>query len=133
MLPFQTGEDIDNYLLCFERVAKTWDWPEAEWACRLVPLLMGKALEAYSAMDEDTANSYKDLKEALLMKFDISPKTYRRRFRASTTPPGETPRETYHRLKHLYRRWIKPEERTKEEVGEIVILEQLLRVLPGNV
>uniref|UniRef100_A0AAV2JG83 SCAN box domain-containing protein n=1 Tax=Knipowitschia caucasica TaxID=637954 RepID=A0AAV2JG83_KNICA len=46
---------------------------------------------------------------------------------------GESPTETYHRLRGLYRRWIRPEERTKEEVGEAIIMEQLLRVFPFEV
>lgn len=53
-------------------------------------------------MDEEEAHYYKDLKAALLAKFDISPETYRQRFRSPTVPPGETPTETYHRLKGLY-------------------------------
>ncbi|XP_055022417.1 zinc finger protein with KRAB and SCAN domains 3-like isoform X2 [Boleophthalmus pectinirostris] len=48
-------------------------------------------------------------------------------------PPGENPTETYHRLKGLYRRWIRPEQHTKEQVGEQIILEQLLRVLPADI
>ncbi|KAK7939317.1 hypothetical protein WMY93_002643 [Mugilogobius chulae] len=104
-----------------------------EWACRLVPLLSGKALEAYSAMDEERAHSYVHLKEALLAKFDISPETYRRQFRSTAVPPGENYAETYHRLKGLYRRWIRPEEHTKEEIGEAIILEQFLRILPGEI
>ncbi|XP_055006628.1 uncharacterized protein LOC129408042 [Boleophthalmus pectinirostris] len=131
--PYQSGEDIENYLLRFERIAKTWKWPETEWACRLVPLLSGKALEAYTAMDEDEAHCYRDLKSALLEKFDISPETYRQRFRCPTVPSGETPTETYHRLKSLYRRWVRPEQLTKEQIGEMIILEQLLRVLPADV
>ena len=130
---YQTGEDIENYLLRFERIAKTWVWPENEWACRLVPLLSGKALEAYSAMDEERAHSYPHLKEALLAKFDISPETHRQQFRSTVVPSGENPTETYHRLKGLYRRWIRPEERTKEEIGETIILEQFLRVLPVEI
>ncbi|XP_039469438.1 uncharacterized protein LOC120440644 [Oreochromis aureus] len=131
--PYQLGEDTENYLLRFERVAKTWRWPESEWACRLVPLLSGKALEAYTAMDEERAHHYEGLKAALLTKFDISPETYRQKFRSNTVPPGESPTETYYRLKGLYRRWIRPEQHTKEEMGEAIILEQLIRVLPGEV
>ncbi|XP_035038975.1 zinc finger protein 396-like [Hippoglossus stenolepis] len=127
------GEDIEKYLLRFERIAKTWKWPENEWACRLVPLLSGKALEAYTAMDEEKAHCYTDLKAALLMKFDISPEIYRQQFRAISVPCGENPTETYHRLKGLYRRWIRPEQHTKEQMGEAIILEQLLRVLPFEV
>ncbi|XP_045546301.1 uncharacterized protein [Salmo salar] len=130
---YQQGEDIENYLLRFERMAKTWQWPEVEWACRLVPLLTGKALEAYTAMDEGLSNVYKGLKEALLMKFDISSETYRQRFRAASTPSGESPTETYHRLKGLYRRWVQPEEKTQDEIGEVIILEQLLQVLPHDI
>ncbi|XP_005953650.1 zinc finger and SCAN domain-containing protein 26-like [Haplochromis burtoni] len=127
------GEDIENYLLRFERVARTWRWPESEWACRLVPLLAGKALEAYTAMDEERAHRYEDLKTALLIKFDISPETYRQRFRSNIIPPGESPTETYYRLKGLYRRWLRPEQHTKDEMREAIILEQLIRVLPGEV
>ncbi|XP_024136818.1 uncharacterized protein LOC112151925 [Oryzias melastigma] len=130
---YQAGEDIENYLLRFERMAKTWRWPETEWACRLVPLLSGKALEAYTAMDEQQAHCYKDLKDALLLKFDISPETYRQQFRFVSVPAGENPTETYHRLKGFYRRWVRPEQHTKEQIGEIVILEQMLRVLPPDV
>ncbi|KAK7910160.1 hypothetical protein WMY93_014844 [Mugilogobius chulae] len=131
--PYQTGEDIENYLLRFERIAKTWKWPETEWACRLVPLLSGKALEAYTAMDEDEAHCYRDLKAALLVKFDVSPETYRQRFRSTIVPSRETPTETYHRLKSLYRRWVRPDQLTKEQIGELIILEQLLHVLPSDV
>lgn len=48
---YQQGEDIENYLIRFERMAKTWQWPKEEWPCRLIPLLTGKDLEAYTAMD----------------------------------------------------------------------------------
>lgn len=74
---YQEGEDIENYLWRFERLARiTWGWPEEEWVCRLVPLLTGKALEAYIAMDEDRAEVYKDLREALLEKCNLSAETY---------------------------------------------------------
>lgn len=60
---YLAGEDLENYLLRFERIARTWGWPEAEWAYHLFPLLTRKALGAYSAMDEERAHSYPDLKE----------------------------------------------------------------------
>ena len=131
--PYLAGEDIENYLLRFERIARTWNWPESEWACRLVPLLSGKALEAYTAMDEERAHSYPDLKAALLAKFDISPETYRQQFRSMVVPSGESPAETYQRLKGLYRRWIRPTQHTKEQISEQLILEQLLRVFPTDI
>lgn len=99
----------------------------------MVPLLSGRALEAYTAMDEERAHLYPDLRAALLAKFDISPETYHQQFRSSMVPPGENPTETYHRLKGLYRRWIRPEQHSKEQNGKQVILEQLLRILPADI
>ncbi|KAI5610080.1 hypothetical protein C0J50_5433 [Silurus asotus] len=130
---FQHGEDIENYLHRFEWLARTWKWPEDEWSYQLVPLLTGQALEAYLEMDEDQAVVYSELKKALLKKFNVSPETYRQRFRVTTTPVAETPSETYNRLRHLYRRWVWPELHTKEEIGEMVILEQFLHVLPYEI
>lgn len=120
---YQQGEDIENYLLRFERMARTWQWPEGEWACRPVPLLTGKALAAYIAMDEERFHIYPDLKEALLLKFDISAETHGQRFRAATAPTGELPTETYHHLTGLYRRWIRLDQMTKEQIGEAIVLE----------
>ena len=131
---YQQREDIENYLLRFECMAKTWQWPEVEWACRLVLLLTGKALEAYTAMDEGLSNVYKGLKEALLVKFDISPENYRQRFNAELHRHHRVSRrQTYHRLKGLYRRWVRPEEKTQDEIGEVITLEQLLQVLPHDI
>lgn len=131
--PYQRGEDIENYLRRFKHIAKTWKWPETEWACRLVPLLSDKALEAYTAMDEDEAHCYKDLKVALLEKFDISPEMYRQQFRATSVPPNESPTETYHRLKGLYRCWVQLSQLSKEQIRELIVLEQLLCVFPVDV
>ncbi|KAK1904181.1 Zinc finger protein with KRAB and SCAN domains 3 [Dissostichus eleginoides] len=81
-------------------------------------------------MDEERAHCYRDLREALLTKFDISPERSRQQFRSMVVPSEESPIETYHRLKGLYRRWIRPEQHTKEEIAEAIILEQMFRRLP---
>ncbi|KAL0199477.1 hypothetical protein M9458_008017, partial [Cirrhinus mrigala] len=89
MPTFQQGEDIENYLRRFKRLARTWRLPEEEWSYHLVPLLTRQALEAYLAMDEEQAEVYEDLKEALLEKFNISPETYRQRLEHSKEEIGE--------------------------------------------
>ncbi len=110
---FRQGEDIENYLQRFERLARTWRWPEEDWSYQLVPLLTEQALEAYLAMDEKQVEVYADLKEALLEKFKISPETYRQRFRETSVPAGESPTETYHHLRNRFGRWVRPEEHAK--------------------
>lgn len=41
----------------------------------------------------------------------------------------ETPKELYARLKEHYSKWVQPQHHTKEESGEIIVLEQFLHML----
>ncbi len=65
-------DDLDSYLQRFERFAKSNKWDETIWATSLSALLTGKALDVYSRMSETAAVNYKELKEALLKRYDLS-------------------------------------------------------------
>lgn len=103
---FKEGEDPESFFVRFERIARTWGWQPIEWAARVVTLLTGKALEAYAGMDEERSESYEAIKSAVLMKYNVTEETYRQCFRSTAVPVGETVRETYNRIKGLYRRWM---------------------------
>ncbi|XP_043090122.1 uncharacterized protein LOC122340939, partial [Puntigrus tetrazona] len=130
---FVEGEDVESFFVRFERIARTWGWPTDEWAARVVTLLTGKALEAYAGMDEQRAGNYEDIKAAVLAKYNVTEETYRLRFRGLTIPSGESVRETYTRIKGLYKRWMRPETKTKDQIAETIILEQYLRMLRPDV
>ena len=56
---FNDGIDqIDAYLLRFERFARTQGWPKEDWASSLSVLLSGRALEVYSRLSDAEANNY---------------------------------------------------------------------------
>ncbi|KAL2089206.1 hypothetical protein ACEWY4_016105 [Coilia grayii] len=129
----EESDDIEQYLTTFERLAVAYRWPQADWAVYLVPYLTGRARAAYVAMDIVEAMDYDKVKEAILAKYEINEDIYRERFRDPDIRPGETPRELYHRLKDLYRKWIKPAGKTVEDIGEMIILEQYLRSLAPDV
>ncbi|KAL2089340.1 hypothetical protein ACEWY4_014028 [Coilia grayii] len=96
------------------------------------PAAPHRARAAYVAMDIEEAMDYDRVKEAILMKYEINKEIYRERFREPDIRLGETPKERYHRLKDLYKKWIKGQLRsgkTVEKVGEKIILEQYLRSL----
>lgn len=84
-------------------------------------------------MNSDDSLDYGKVKEAILEKFEINEEVYRRRFREPDIKTGETPKELYHRLKDLFRKWIRPEQKTVEDVGETLILEQFLRTLAPDI
>ncbi len=124
---------MESYFIRFERIARTWGWQTDEWAARVVTLLTGKALEAYASMDEQRSGSYDDIKAAVLAKYNVNEETYRLRFRSLRVPTGESVRESYNRIKGLYKRWMRPEVKSKQQLGETIILEQYLRVLHPDV
>lgn len=99
----------------------------------LVPYLTGKARSAYVAMDMDRAMDYDRVKEAILNKYEINEEVYRRRFREPDVRPAETPRELYTRLKDQFQKWIRPANKSVEEVSEMLILEQFLRTLAPDI
>ncbi|XP_048852782.1 uncharacterized protein LOC125720913 [Brienomyrus brachyistius] len=101
-------DDVEHFLLTFERIAAACRWPKLDWVFRLLPLLTGKARSAYVQMDLDESNDYDCVKAAILRKYDINPEAYRQRFRSSEVGRGETPKELYVRLKELYNKWTQP-------------------------
>ncbi|KAF3815424.1 hypothetical protein GH733_016806 [Mirounga leonina] len=56
----------------------------------------------------------------------------RRRFRGFRYPEAEGPREALSRLRELCRRWLRPETHSKEQIVELLVLEQFLAILPGD-
>ncbi|XP_051793889.1 uncharacterized protein LOC110946664 [Acanthochromis polyacanthus] len=123
------SDDIEHFLITFERIAVACRWPKTDWGFHLIPLLTGKARSAYVRMDVDDSLNYDKVKCAILKKYDINPETYRQAFRSLNVEPEETPKELYVRLKELYGKWVQPKDKTVDEVGEIIILEQYLRML----
>ena len=121
MTPYAEDEDIEHYLTTFERIAVANQWPVESWALYIVPLLSGKARAAYVAMDILDTRDYAKVKQAILTKYEIDPEAYRHRFRSMGFLEDETAREL--------QKWICPAEKTKEQIGDIIILEQFLRIL----
>lgn len=87
------GEDIEQYLTTFERLARAYRWPREDWAVYIVPHLSGKARSAYVAMDINHSMDYARVKKAILEKYEINEEVYRKRFHEPDVRPGESPKE----------------------------------------
>ncbi|XP_032000502.1 zinc finger protein 500 isoform X3 [Hylobates moloch] len=64
---------------------------------------------------------------------DPSPETFRQLFRLFCYQEVAGPREALSRLWELCCLWLRPELRTKEQILELLVLEQFLTVLPGEI
>ncbi|XP_037374961.1 zinc finger protein with KRAB and SCAN domains 4 [Talpa occidentalis] len=62
----------------------------------------------------------------------FGPERSRQRFRGFSYPEAEGPREALCRLRELCRRWLRPETHSKEQILELLVLEQFLTILPGE-
>ena len=82
LLPsFVDGKDnLDEYLLRFERYASVAKWNRSAWATQLSRLLAGKAVEVYSRLSPEEAMDYKRLKVALLERCDFTERKYHEKF-----------------------------------------------------
>ncbi|XP_060126868.1 uncharacterized protein LOC118081177 [Zootoca vivipara] len=77
---------------------------------------------------EDERNAREDLLREDLVAMDVQ----RTLFREFRYQEAEGPREACSRLWYLCHRWLKPERHSKEQILELVILEQFLAILPSE-
>ncbi|XP_038609292.1 zinc finger protein 500-like [Tachyglossus aculeatus] len=62
-----------------------------------------------------------------------SPETFRQLFRLFRYQEAAGPREALGRLRELCCRWLRPEARTKEQILDLLVLEQFLTILPADI
>ena len=125
-------DDIEAYLTTFERIMVMYQIPGERWAVKLAPHLTGKAQQAYAAMRPEEAGKYKDVKQAILSRYDISEDTYQQRFRSARRKEHETYRELAVRMLDWMRKWSDGCN-SVEELRELIVVEQLLDTLPVDI
>ena len=122
------GENVENFLEMFEKVATQQQWPKDVWSTQLAGLLTGKALAAFANLPKEKTD-YESAKTAILRRYDVNAETYRQRFRNSKRRGDESFRELADRSLDLYKKW---KESSEMNVDEMVLLEQFLQSVPED-
>uniref|UniRef100_A0ABM5FGP6 Uncharacterized protein isoform X1 n=1 Tax=Pogona vitticeps TaxID=103695 RepID=A0ABM5FGP6_9SAUR len=123
-------DDAKAFLASFEQVAEACRWPRGEWAARLLPALSGEAKGAFSSLEAGDREDYEKVKAAILRIEANRMETLRQHFRQFRYQGVEDPQRIYGQLRELCHRWLKPERHSKEQILELLILEQFLAILP---
>ncbi|XP_060137531.1 zinc finger protein with KRAB and SCAN domains 1-like isoform X2 [Zootoca vivipara] len=120
-------------LSTFERVVDACQWPRGEGVAKLVPNLTGEAQQAFNSLETRERGDYGKVKVAILREDFPNVEAQRQHFRQFRYQQTEGPREACSRLRELCHRWLEPESRTKEQILELLILEQFLTILPKEI
>ncbi|XP_061476082.1 zinc finger protein 165-like isoform X2 [Rhineura floridana] len=126
-------DDTKAFLASFEQVAEACQWPREEWAARLLPALRGEAERAFSRLGARDREDYGKVKAAILRGDALRREMQRQHFRRFCYREAEGPRGAYGQLQELCSQWLKVEKHSKEQILELLILEQLLTVLPPEI
>ena len=131
LVPLNEKDDVEAYLITFERIMAAHNISKDRWPHYLTSQLTGKAQLAFAAVSPSDNGNYEKIKAAILIRYGINDKEYRRRFRSERRKDGETNRELAVRLMEWQAKWLK-ECQTVEDVLNAVGKEQFLNTLPTD-
>ncbi|XP_061471481.1 zinc finger and SCAN domain-containing protein 31-like [Rhineura floridana] len=120
-------------LVAFERVFGACQWPRGDRLTRLMPAFSPEAQQALSSLTSRDKIDYGKVKTTFLQGNSTSTEIHRQRFRQFCYQEAEGPREVCSQLRELCHCWLEPESRTKEQIIELLILEQFLTILPQEI
>ncbi|ETE57433.1 SCAN domain-containing protein 3, partial [Ophiophagus hannah] len=125
-------EDTKAFLASFEQVAQACQWPSGQWVAHLLPALSGEAEDAFRSLEARDREDYGKVKAAILRGEALKMERQRQHFRQFCCQEVGDPRRIHSQLQELCLQWLRPEKHTKEQILELLILEQFLASLPSD-
>ena len=80
LVPLIEQDDIEAYLVTFERIMQAYDISRERWTYCIAPQLTRKVQQAFDALPTGESKDYVGIKAAILTRYGVSEETYRHRF-----------------------------------------------------
>ncbi|CAH2283225.1 71 kDa, partial [Pelobates cultripes] len=130
----EEGTDLDVFLKSFEKVCRQHQLPSDQWGRYLTPQLKGKALDVFVSLPPETDNNYEAIKSALQKTFNLTPESYRKKFRSMQQCPSSSCILYIAQLETTFRQWVTGVQATTyEALNDLMVLEQFLQTRSPNV
>nr|XP_018672786.1 uncharacterized protein zf(cchc)-26 isoform X2 [Ciona intestinalis] len=122
-------DDMDGYLLRFERYAENSGWEKTQWATWLSALLTGKALGVFSRLSAEEGRDYEILKRALRERYGLREDGYRNKFNSENQQQDETVSQYFIRFENYLDNWVEMAgvEKTYKGLKELFLREKFHR------
>jgi hypothetical protein len=126
LIPKFNENDIESFLLSFEKIALLNDFPKKKYAAILQAHLTGRALKVFTELSMADCQDYDKLKAALLTAYSVVPEVYTKRFRTTNMNNSETFSDFAFRLSTIFKRWMEGLQALTnlEKMIEVIMLEQ---------
>ncbi|KAK0150978.1 hypothetical protein N1851_007922 [Merluccius polli] len=95
------ADDVETFLLTFERTATREGWPRAQWTDLIAPFLSGAAQSAYQDLCMEEAVSYDELKAEIQKRLGHTLLSRAQQVHDWTFNPAEPPRGQMYELTRL--------------------------------
>ena len=106
LLPKFNEQNVEEYLIGFEKVAKINNWPQDCYASVLHAMLVGKGLKVFPELSTEDCKDYSKLKAASLNAYSVVSEVHRSRFRNRMKQPTETYSDFAFVLSIHCKRWL---------------------------
>jgi len=109
LVPTFSENDVETFLISFEKVVELNNFPPDKYAATLQAYLTGKALKVFTELFVEECRDYPTVNAALLQAYSVVPEVYRKLFRNISNVYTETYSQFAFRLSTQFTRWLEIE------------------------
>nr|XP_042913112.1 uncharacterized protein LOC122273114 [Parasteatoda tepidariorum] len=128
------NNDINLYLVLFERQAQLSEVPKEFWASNLIGLLPYDVAQLIARESDDVASDYDRVKLLLLKRFKLTAEKFRQLFVKHNRTNSSSWQDFAYELRNFFQGWVSGLEITTfKQLGELIISDQIKRKVPADV